>query len=334
MVIGSLYRPPSGVRAYEGAPQQSGCGELSTDNAWYCPTDETLYYDDNLLRTLFRDLGDGGPGLILAHEWGHHVQNVMGAPSTSIASELQADCLAGMFFGSEFLPEGGGSDIRAAAATLFVFGDRNYSASEWFKAGVHGPVSWRTKAFLDGTLGEGAYCVDYRDWVERGTVPIDGYKLLPAPGVEVTQAGDGSISATQRGRTALIQGAGSSVSVTALEYMPAASQAYFGTSATPFGSAVDIETGDGTSGILGGTGAVQAFQFSDASGAANHGLLFLHVATTGETALVAVFEPGPPPAAELTDPSWNPLFNWMFVVGFSLCAPDGAGTMCLALGNA
>ena len=333
MVIGSPYRAPTGITAYEGAPQASGCGPLATDNAWYCATDEALYYDDNFLRTLYQALGVAAPTIILAHEWGHHVQTVMGAPDTDIAAELQADCLAGMFFGTAFLPPPGEPDIRSAGATLFLLGDRDYSASRWFEANVHGPASWRAKAFLDGMLGEGAYCVDYREWEERGTVTIENYRWLPAPGVQVTQGEGTSIIASLRGRTAFVDASVSAVTSTALEYLPTAFEGYFQGVATPVGPPTEIETGDGVGGILGGSGAVQGFQFTDAGGVLQHGVLFLHVATTGDAAMVAAFEPGAPPAQALTDPSWNPLLNWMFVVGFSLCPPDGAGTMCLLLGS-
>jgi hypothetical protein len=329
MVIGSQYRPPTDVTAYEGAPQSSACGPLGTDNAWYCSNDEALYYDDNFLRTLYRAYGIAAPTIILAHEWGHHVQTVMGAPQTDVASELQADCLAGMFFGVKFLPAVGEPDLRSAGATLFILGDENYSASRWFEANVHGPASWRAKAFLDGMLGEGAYCVDYREWQERGTVTISNYRWLPAPGVTVSEA-DGSVTATLRGRTAIISASDAPFATTALDYIPTAFQALG--AVDPVGPPTEIETGDGVGGILGGTGAVQGFQLTD-GGVTQHGILFVHVATTGDAAIVAVVEPGPAPASTLEDPAWNPLLNWMFVVGFSLCPPDGGGTMCVALGG-
>ena len=334
MVIGDLYRAPVDVTAYEGAPQESACGPLSTDNAWYCETDEEVYYDDNFLRTLYRAYGIAAPTILLAHEWGHHIQTVMGAPSTSIASELQADCFAGMFFGTEFIPPAGEPDLRSAGATLFLLGDDNYSASTWFAPNVHGPPSWRTKAFLDGMLGEGAYCVDYRDWTERGVMTLGSYQWLPAPNIEVTNGQNGALVATLRGRTAILSDYGSpGATTTALTYMPTVFQEWFGGGGTPVGPALDIETGDGVGGILGGTGAVQGYQYTDQAGIQQHGVLFLHVGTNGDAALVSVFEPGPPPAADLTDPAWNPLLNYMFVVGFSLCPADGAGALCIALGG-
>lgn len=96
---------------------------------------------------------------------------------------------------------------------------------------------------------------------------------------------------------------------------------------------IDIPTGPGMSGSLGGTGAVQAYQYTDSAGAPAHGVLFVHVATTGEAAGVNVFAAGQPPAMDPTGPVWNPLVNYMWVVGLSLCPPDGAGAFCFALGG-
>lgn len=331
--IGSLYDPLTGVTSYEGAPQQSGCGPLSTENAWYCSTDKHIYYDDNFLRAMYQTTGMAGPTVLMAHEYGHHIQSIMGLPQFSVQAELQADCLAGMFFG-QMQPPAGEPDLRYAGATIFWLGDDDYRASEWFERDVHGAPSWRSKAFLDGMLGEGAYCRDYESWTERGTFTLGTYRWLPAPAIEVRESDGGVLIATLRGRAAyLAPYAAPPAETTALAYLPAVFDGWLGTDFTPVGSPTEIETGDGTSGILGGTGAVQGYQFIDEAGSTQHGLLFVHVATTGEAALVSVTASGPPPASDVVDPAWNSLVNYLFVVAYSLCPPDGAGALCLALGD-
>ena len=95
---------------------QSACGtNTSAAGPFYCPTDQRLYLD----LTFFRELqGMGAPGdfasaYVIAHEVGHHIQNLEGtlqrtqdmqrrASSTdanqiSVATELQADCYAGVW---------------------------------------------------------------------------------------------------------------------------------------------------------------------------------------------------------------------------------------------
>ena len=92
----------------------TGCGRASSQTGpFYCPLDNLIYFDLDFLVTLqnqFDATGDLAAQYIVAHEYGHHVQNVLGinaemrraqqedparANQYSIALELQADCLAG-----------------------------------------------------------------------------------------------------------------------------------------------------------------------------------------------------------------------------------------------
>lgn len=334
VAIGLLYEPPSRVIAYEGRAQPSECGELSVENAWYCAGDSTIYYDDNMLRTYFQAFGPAGPTILLAHEWGHHLQALMGQPTLSVQAELQADCLAGMYVGAGFVPQAGDADLRGAGLTMLQLGDSQYSAARWFAKDVHGPASWRAKAFLDGTLGEGAYCRDYFEWEDRGTEVLGVYRWLPAPAIVVKRGSGDVLTATIRDDKAFIVPFGvPGAAVTATSYMPTVLQSWL-PGAAPVGETIDVPTGPGTGGIIGGTGAVQGYQYVDDAGIQQHGVLFVHVASTGEAAIVSVVATGAPPDAPLTDAVWDPLLKYLFILAFSLCPPDGAGTVCLDLGGA
>jgi predicted metalloprotease len=92
----------------------TGCGTASSQTGpFYCPADNLVYFDLDFLTQLqemFDATGDLAAQYIVAHEYGHHVQNVLGinrqmqeaqqrdpgrANQYSIALELQADCFAG-----------------------------------------------------------------------------------------------------------------------------------------------------------------------------------------------------------------------------------------------
>ena len=103
------YTPPTLV-LYSGQIN-SACGFTSSAvGPFYCPGDQKLYLDFAFfdeLRQEFRAPGDFAQAYVIAHEVGHHVQNLIGAMDKvdqgggsnrlSVALELQADCYAGIW---------------------------------------------------------------------------------------------------------------------------------------------------------------------------------------------------------------------------------------------
>jgi len=94
---------------YDGQTQ-SGCGTASSATGpFYCPSDQAIYLDVAFFDTLSGDYGASDGSLaqmyVLAHEWGHHISNLIGTlqqagretgpASGSVRLELQADCFAG-----------------------------------------------------------------------------------------------------------------------------------------------------------------------------------------------------------------------------------------------
>lgn len=86
-----------GVVAVTG-PIETSCGVIdpSFGPGAYCPTDQTIFYTPGWF-----DLSDPSAGFalytVVAHEWGHHVQQQLGLFGGSKDGELQADCLAGAY---------------------------------------------------------------------------------------------------------------------------------------------------------------------------------------------------------------------------------------------
>lgn len=108
---GGAYPAPNLVLFSQAV--QSACGTTSSAvGPFYCPRDRKVYMDLSFFRELDRRFGapgDFAQAYVVAHEVGHHIQNILGllgqspamsrtdANQQSVQQELQADCLAGMW---------------------------------------------------------------------------------------------------------------------------------------------------------------------------------------------------------------------------------------------
>ena len=107
----------------------TGCGgATSATGPFYCPPDASIYIDTEFFGDLRTRFGSSGGPLaemyVVAHEWGHHIQNLegtlaasqdgqTGAGSNAVRVELQADCFAGAWAGAA-------SDTRDASGVPFL----------------------------------------------------------------------------------------------------------------------------------------------------------------------------------------------------------------------
>jgi hypothetical protein len=177
--MGRSYRDPTLV-LFTGHTI-SGCGSASAATGpFYCPNDQKLYIDLAFYRELrdrFHAPGEFAEAYVIAHEVGHHVQNLLGtmakasqleqsssqtaANRVSVRVELQADCYAGIWARSaqnEGIVEVG--DVDAALRAAAAVGDDNlqrqaqgYVVPDSFTHGTSDERSrWFKQGFERGTL--------------------------------------------------------------------------------------------------------------------------------------------------------------------------------------
>ncbi len=110
--LGGSFRPEEQIVTFSGGIQ-TGCGGATSEvGPFYCPTDETIYlddafFDDVLVGELKGPKGAFVEPYVLAHEYGHHISNLLGnlskvkgdtgPQSSGVRLELQADCFAGLW---------------------------------------------------------------------------------------------------------------------------------------------------------------------------------------------------------------------------------------------
>jgi hypothetical protein len=177
--LGSRYTPTDTV--FFSGQVQTGCGAASSGSGpFYCPADQLVYIDLSFYDQLTSQFGaEGGlfvDAYVLAHEYGHHVQDLLGTnqqvtpgetgpASGSVRLELQADCYAGTWAnhastvpddsGAPLIAEINADDISRALDAASRIGDdfiqRNLGNGRVDQnAFTHGSSEQRQKWFTTG----------------------------------------------------------------------------------------------------------------------------------------------------------------------------------------
>jgi predicted metalloprotease len=183
---GSTYRPAP-TKFFNGGVR-TGCGSATSDTGpFYCPADSDVYIDLSFFDELKTRFGARGglftEAYVLAHEYGHHVQNLLGTSrkgtgtgptSGSVRLELQADCYAGVWAnhasttptesGKPLITDVTQDDVASALDTASRIGD-DYIQEKLGGGQVdrskftHGTSAQRKKWFTTGfQTGEPARC--------------------------------------------------------------------------------------------------------------------------------------------------------------------------------
>jgi len=180
--MGRRYEPPTLVLFTDAV--QSACGMTSAAaGPFYCPGDAKVYIDLSFyseLRDRFGAPGDFAQAYVIAHEVGHHVQNLLGishqvqqlmarsgeaeANSLSVRMELQADCFAGIWGHAaqaqrDLLQPG---DLEEGLAAAAAIGDDRMqrqaggrvNPESWTHGSSEQRVSWLRRGLETGDIDE------------------------------------------------------------------------------------------------------------------------------------------------------------------------------------
>jgi len=160
---------------------RTGCGAATSEvGPFYCPADTTAYFDPGFFQELVDRFGSSGGPLaqeyVVAHEFGHHIQNILGdldkaqqdpqgAGSGAVRVELQADCYAGLWTryattqkdpktGLPFLEPLTQKDLNDALSAASAVGDDRIQKAATGRVSpegwTHGSSAQRQKWFYQG----------------------------------------------------------------------------------------------------------------------------------------------------------------------------------------
>jgi predicted metalloprotease len=188
---GTEYLAPE-VTLFSSAAS-TGCGYATSDvGPFYCPTDSTAYFDtaffDELVQRFGSNAGPLAQEYVVAHEFGHHIQNQLGdldraqrdprgATSGAVRTELQADCYAGIwaYYADKtpapnstqpFLKPLSDADVADALSAAAAVGDDRIQRTATGRVDpegwTHGSSEQRQRWFLSGyRTGQLAACDTY-----------------------------------------------------------------------------------------------------------------------------------------------------------------------------
>jgi predicted metalloprotease len=170
---------PATMQTFSGATQ-TGCGQASSQvGPFYCPVDQFIYLDTTFFQQVLQGALDGPSGAfvepyVIAHEYGHHIQNLLGTMnrvktqqgprSDAVRLELQADCYAGVWTSAATRTQDAGgvalfeelsdADIKNAIDAASAVGDdriqQKTQGQVTQESWTHGSSASRVKWFQTG----------------------------------------------------------------------------------------------------------------------------------------------------------------------------------------
>lgn len=190
-VYGAPYEPLSGgVFTIDSSvdPDDIPCAagaqiEELLDNAFYCPPADAMAFDlERFLPSMAEQHGDLTVAVIVAHEWGHAVQQRAEVTAPPVIMELQADCFAGAW--TAHVADGGSERFTADVdqldqALTGILSLRDAPGADADDPLAHGSGFDRVAAFQDGFEAGAERCAEYRNGDPQPFQwPFSGTELL------------------------------------------------------------------------------------------------------------------------------------------------------------
>lgn len=179
------FQPEAGVETFTDSID-TGCGQATSDvGPFYCPGDRFIYLDTTFYKAVLEQQLNGPSGAfvepyVLAHEFGHHIQDLLGTmsrvktqqgpKSDSVRLELQADCYAGMWTrgatttedssGQVLIQDLTDQDIQEAIGAATAVGDDRIqeetsgrvNPEQWTHGSAAERVAWFQAGLREGSL--------------------------------------------------------------------------------------------------------------------------------------------------------------------------------------
>jgi predicted metalloprotease len=168
---GEEFEPVEAFFAYGPDTESPPCGsppppyDQIAGNAFYCSLSDIIAWDTTqLIPEMQEEFGDFALGMVMAHEYGHAVQERVGFDGPTIAFEQQADCYAGAW--AQWVREGNASnfeirleDLDSSLAGFLEL--RDTPNTSLLDPGAHGTAFDRVSAFQDGFFNGADKCAAY-----------------------------------------------------------------------------------------------------------------------------------------------------------------------------
>ncbi|HJU65301.1 MAG TPA: neutral zinc metallopeptidase [Gemmatimonadaceae bacterium] len=336
---GVQYGAPT-LQIVPGATQVTCANEsyqLNQIGPFYCPSSRTVVIPEEYWASVRNQQlatpGDFGAAYVIAHEYAHHVQNILGIwnqtisaeaanPSLSnrlaIRFELQADCLAGVWSRYTFqqgqLEPG---DIEEAQASAAQHGDDPIPYEQWRHGDSKTRVAWLMYGY---STGDPSQCKTFDD-LSVTRVAVGGYQLTIPQGVTYQQLQNGQVTVQTTWNGVALSG-----QIGGEQLAPAAASNHLASGMQrwnpqqpmrAYGQPVPM---DQATQHLGGNAIGQWYeqQYQDPQGrpAVVHGLYTIQIRNTGQAVVVDVWSLGPAQSAQ----------DWQLLGNFAVTLINGLRT--------